>query len=69
LDLLLLTYTEIDENHEICFKKESMIMRNLKKHLLYTLSILALGTGILPLGNTVFATEARSNEPPAAGRD
>ena len=44
-------------------------MRNLKKHLLYTLSILALGTGILPLGNTVCATEARSNEPPAAGRD
>lgn len=44
-------------------------MRNLKKHLLYTLSILALGTGILTLGNTVFAAEARSNEPPAAGRD
>lgn len=44
-------------------------MRNLKKHLLHTLSILALGTGILTLGNTVFATEAQSNEPPAAGRD
>ncbi|MEE3453197.1 hypothetical protein [Dialister sp.] len=44
-------------------------MRNLKKHLLYTLSILALGTGILTLGNTAFAAEARSNESPAAGRD
>ena len=44
-------------------------MRNLKKHLLIALSILTVSAGVLTLGNTAFAAEARSNESPAAGRD
>lgn len=44
-------------------------MRNLKKCILSTLSILALSTGILTLGSPSFAAEPGKNEIPAAGRD